>query len=75
MSIKERIDAARQKEFISVEECALLVGCSERTIWRRLTKLDRVIRDGRITRLHRATVLRYFLGWPLPQTPKPTSHA
>ena len=74
-TIRERIASARDKEFISVEECALLVGVSERTIWRRLPKLDRVIRDGRITRIHRATALRYFLRWPLPHTPKPTSHA
>ena len=75
MTIRERIAEAREKEFITVEECALLVGVSERTIWRRLHQLDRVIRNGRLTRVHRATALRFFLGWPLPQQPKPVSHA
>lgn len=66
LPIREQIDTAKQKDFISVSECALLVGCSERTIWRRLAKLDRVIRDGRVTRLHRATAMRYFLKFPPP---------
>lgn len=60
-SIKERIERAKQRDFITVEECALLVGVSERTIWRRLPAIDRVVRDGRIVRLHRITALRFFL--------------
>lgn len=61
MTIRERIELARQKDFITVEECALLVGVSERTIWRRLPFLPQVVRDGRIVRLHRVSAVRYFL--------------
>jgi predicted DNA-binding transcriptional regulator AlpA len=61
MTVKERLEAAKQKDFITVEECALLVGVSERTIWRRLKQMDRVVRDGRIVRLHRITAVRFFL--------------
>lgn len=64
MTIREQLETTRQKEFITVEECALLVGVSERTIWRRLPQLDRVVRNGRITRLHRVTAMRFFLDWP-----------
>lgn len=67
MTIRERSELAKQKEFITVEECALLVGVSERTVWRRLPKIDRVIRDGRVVRLHRVSAIRYFLKWPAMQ--------
>jgi DeoR/GlpR family transcriptional regulator of sugar metabolism len=67
-SIKERIDAAKQKDFITVEECALLVGVSERTVWRRLSQMERVVRDGRIVRLHRSTAVRFFLKYPTAQS-------
>lgn len=73
MTIRERLDVARQKDYVTVAECALLVGVSERTVWRRLPKLDRVIREGRIVRVHRVTALRYFLGWPSPQSPPSTN--
>lgn len=72
LTIKERLDHARQMDYITVEEGALLVGVSERTIWRRLPKIERVIRDGRITRVHRVTLLRHFLKWP-PIPPLSTS--
>jgi DeoR/GlpR family transcriptional regulator of sugar metabolism len=64
LSVRERLDAIRQREFITVEELALLVGVSERTIWRRLTNLPHVIRTGRITRIHRVAAVRYFLSRP-----------
>lgn len=60
-SIRERIDAARQKDYITVQECALLVNVSERTVWRRLPHLGHVLRDGRITRLNRRVAVRFFL--------------
>lgn len=66
MTIRERLDVARQKDYITVQELALLVGCSERTIWRRLPRLDMVIRNGRLVRIHRVRALRYFLDWPMP---------
>lgn len=60
-SIRDRIDAARQKDYITVRECALLVNVSERTIWRRLPQLGHILRDGRITRLNRRLAVRFFL--------------
>jgi len=60
-TIRERLNVIRQQEFITVEELALLVGVSERTVWRRLTELPNVIRNRRITRIHRATALGYLL--------------
>ena len=60
-TIRERLDTIRQRDFITVEELALLIGVSERTIWRRLTSLPHVIRNGHITRIHRATAVYHFL--------------
>ena len=60
-TIRERLEAIRQREFITVEELALLIGVSERTVWRRLIELPRVIRNGRVTRIHRASAVSYFL--------------
>jgi hypothetical protein len=61
-SLRDRLDAAKQKDFITVAECALLVGVSERTIWRRLPQLGAgVLRNGHIVRLHRVLAMRYFL--------------
>lgn len=61
LPITEQIAAAKEKDFISIVELALLAGVSERTIWRRLPQLDRVIRDGRIVRVHRVSAMRHFL--------------
>jgi DeoR/GlpR family transcriptional regulator of sugar metabolism len=61
ITIRERLEVIRQREFITVQELALLVGVSERTIWRRLAELPNVIRDRRITRIHRATAITYLL--------------
>jgi len=60
-TIRDRLDVIRQREFITVSEFALLVGVSERTVWRRLPELPHVIRSGRITRIHRLTAVRHFL--------------
>lgn len=60
-TIRERIDEARQKDYVTVQELALLVNVSERTIWRRLPQLGQVIRSGRICRLNRRQAVRYFL--------------
>lgn len=61
LPITERIAIAKEKDFISIVELALLAGVSERTIWRRLPQLDRVIRDGKIVRIHRVSAMRHFL--------------
>jgi len=63
-TIRERLQRIQQQEFITVQDFALLVGVSERTIWRRLPGLPNVIRDGRVTRIHRASALRHFLKQP-----------
>lgn len=60
-TIRERLSLIRQQEFVTVESLALLVGVSERTMWRRLADLPHVIRDGRVTRIHRASALHYLL--------------
>ena len=64
MTIRERLESIRQQEFVTVQDFALLVGVSERTIWRRITQLPHVIRNGRVTRIHKASALRYFLRNP-----------
>ena len=64
MTIRERLETIRQQEFVTVQDFALLVGVSERTIWRRLTELPHVIRNGRVTRILKASALRHFLRNP-----------
>lgn len=61
-TIKERLDAARQKDYVTIQECALLVNVSERTVWRRLPQLGQVVKSGRITRVNRRNAVRFFLG-------------
>ena len=61
MNIRDRIELARQKDYVSIQEVALLVGVSERTVWRRLPYLGHVLRNGRITRVNRRIAVRYFL--------------
>jgi len=63
LSIRERLDRARQQDYVTIRECALLVGVSERTVWRRLAlaHLGTPVHSGRCTRVHRLTAVRYFL--------------
>lgn len=63
MTIKDRLDRARQLEYVPVPDFALLTGISERTIWRRLKAglFPRVLHSGRITTIHRASALRVML--------------
>ena len=63
-TIRERLETIRQRDFVTVEELALLIGVSERTIWRRLTDLPYVIRSGRVTRIHRTTAVHHLLRRP-----------
>jgi predicted DNA-binding transcriptional regulator AlpA len=60
MTIRERLDAVRQQEHVSVNELALLTALSERTIWRRLHAgvFPVVLRSGRVVRIHRVSALR-----------------
>lgn len=62
-SIREQIDFARQQDYVTVRQCALLVNVSERTVWRRLKdeKLGTPVRDGRIVRVNRRLAVRFFL--------------
>jgi hypothetical protein len=64
-TIRERLELIRQQEFVTVQSLALLLSVSERTIWRRLADLPHVIRNGRVTRIHRASAVRYFLKRPV----------
>jgi len=61
LTIGERLSRIKQLEFVSVADLALLLGVSERTVWRRLPKLPNVVRDGRITRIHRRSAMHHFL--------------
>lgn len=67
--VKERLAEAREKDYVTVQECALLVSVSERTVWRRLKaeKLGTPVRDGRIIRVNRRLAVRYFLKLNPPQ--------
>jgi predicted HTH transcriptional regulator len=57
---RERLEAARQQDWITVAECALLFRLSERTIWRRLSSLPH-IHSGRVVRIHRVQAGRILV--------------
>jgi excisionase family DNA binding protein len=62
MTSREQIEHVGAQEFVTVHEAALLLNISERTIWRRLRagKLHFELSDGRIRRLRKAAVVRFF---------------
>lgn len=59
LTIRERLERARQAEFVSVADLALLLSCSEELLYRRigLGQLAGVKRIGRLIRIHRETAL------------------
>lgn len=59
-SIRDRIETARQLDYVSVQDFSLLSGISERTIWRRLKEgiFPHVLKNRGITRIHRASAMR-----------------
>lgn len=63
-TIRERLDTARQQDWITLDDSCLLVSVSKSTLRRRLVKLDAadLLRDGRIVRVRRVAVLRLFRG-------------
>lgn len=63
-TIRERIERARQLEYVTLEECCLLVSVSKSTVRRRLPKLGAadLLRDGRIVRVRRVAFVRLFRG-------------
>lgn len=63
MTIKERIEAANQKEYITAEEVALLLGIHEITVYRNVKRqtVPGVMRFGRSIRFKRVVTLR---NWP-----------
>lgn len=63
MNIRERLDRAKQLEYVTVQDGALLVGVSIKTIRRRLPRLTGatdLLRNGRILRVKRLALLRLF---------------
>ncbi len=80
MTIKERIEQAKQKEFISVEEVSLLLSIHPVTIYKKAAKneVPGMVRVGRTLRFRRVVVLR---SWgdredrrlPSPHDPPPPS--
>jgi len=58
-TIRARLDVIAQCDYLSLEDAALLVHVSKATIRRRLDRLD-VLRDGRVVRVRRLSLLRLF---------------
>lgn len=63
MTIKERIEQAKQKEFLSVEEVSLLLTIHPVTIYKKAMKneVPGMVRFGKTLRFRRAVVLQ---SWP-----------
>lgn len=60
-SIRQRLNVVRQLEYLTVEQCSLLIGVHTNTIRRRLPQLgEDVLRDGRVLRVRRVALLRLF---------------
>lgn len=59
-NIRERIETAKQLDYVTVQDFSLLSGISERTIWRRIKDglFPHVLRNRGITRIHRASAMR-----------------
>jgi predicted transcriptional regulator len=69
VSIQTRLARARTADYLTLDECALLVNVSKATIRRRLPRLERldaVMRDQRIVRIRRVVLLRVFAYDPIP---------
>lgn len=52
-TIRAQIDFAKQQEFVTIEQLALLLQVSPQTIRRRLARFPQVIRTGHTIRIHR----------------------
>lgn len=63
-TIRQRLDAARDAEYVSITDAALLLSVSPDTIRRRLPHFNpdkaEILRSGRIIRLRRITLFRLF---------------
>jgi excisionase family DNA binding protein len=62
MTIRERIEQAKMREWITVEEFALLLGYDPQTVWRKVRRGDipGVVRHGRTIRINRAEALSTY---------------
>lgn len=60
LTIRQRIEAARQLDFVSVQDFSLLTGISERTVWRRIRDglFPHVLKNQGITRIHRQSAMK-----------------
>jgi predicted DNA-binding transcriptional regulator AlpA len=57
--IREQIEAAKQLDYVTIEQLSLLSNISVRTLWRRLADgtFPHTLRNKGITRVHRASAL------------------
>lgn len=60
--IRDRLDRARTADYLSYDECALLLGVSKATIRRAVALMPRldIARRGRIVRIRRLALLKLF---------------
>lgn len=64
-SIRSRLDVIRQADYLSWEDCALLLSVSKKTIQRRQAKIAAVssfaiLKEGRVVRIQKTALLRVF---------------
>ena len=61
MTIKEKIEAARQQDLLTVTQFALLAHYNPQTVYRKIDagEIPGVVRHGRTIRLHRVTALAW----------------
>ena len=57
-TIREQIEDARVQEFVSVDELALILNVSSKTIRRHLHTFPWVLRSTRLIRIHRLQALK-----------------
>lgn len=61
--IRDAIDMARSQEFVTIDQLALLLQVSPKTVWRRVKagKVKGVAREGRLVRINRVIALHHWM--------------